>query len=594
MKSFNGCWTCRLRRKKCDERQPVCNTCAALHITCHYGKDKPEWMDGGVRQEEMAERFKREVKEMAHRRREGERMALVSSDLISMGAAATSGLTVLPQQSPRVLTSPGDDHLKATPDIQNHGKEPCPETSTERLQRNCTLSNKNVREIIAFGRSDTILLMFYLEDLLPFLFPFYSPSLLQGGRAWFLEMMMSSPIVRQAALCQSSYFFSLERGTVNDAEAWETVLRETREAFEMLRFALQVIDKDSIMNHLHGAVRIMASMMQVQRFEVATLNFNNCLAHLNGALALFRQLLHSFGADGPGASSQFSNVMSRLGPSSWVLPAQSISVPSAEQAAFRFSSALLIFDDIVASTVLQVKPQLYEYHGGLLLNIDGAGEPLVNLEAVIGCQNWVMVQIGEIAALDAWKHQRKREGNLDIMELVRCATVIKGSLEARLTLLESEHVTTSKESSSVLDVLAGGHCRHSKTPASQTSLVTQVWAHAALVYLFIVVSGWQPASADVRYHVSQIIELLAYQISPPALLRTMVWPFCVAGCLAEPAQEMHLRGMAKALQPPSVFGTVRKALEIMENVWCSRDAEDIATRDLATCFRSQGDLVLLV
>jgi hypothetical protein len=159
--------------------------------------------------------------------------------------------------------------------------------------------------------------------------------------------------------------------------------------------------------------------------------------------------------------------------------------------------------------------------------------------------------------------------------------------------LEIEPVFITKEGSSLLDVLTADYCQ-SQTPANQTSLVTRVWAHAALVYLFVVVSGWQPASVDVRYHVGLIVELLTRQISPPALLRTMVWPFCVAGCLAEPTQEDHLRGIVEALHPPSVFGTARKALEIMENVWRKRDAGDTASRDLATCFRSQGDLVLLV
>ncbi|KAJ4353771.1 uncharacterized protein N0V89_005501 [Didymosphaeria variabile] len=41
-----------------------------LLITCHYEKCKPEWMDGSTRQEEMAERIKREVKEKAPHRRE--------------------------------------------------------------------------------------------------------------------------------------------------------------------------------------------------------------------------------------------------------------------------------------------------------------------------------------------------------------------------------------------------------------------------------------------------------------------------------------------------------------------------------------------
>jgi hypothetical protein len=52
--------------------------------------------------------------------------------------------------------------------------------------------------------------------------------------------------------------------------------------------------------------------------------------------------------------------------------------------------------------------------------------------------------------------------------------------------------------------------------------------------------------------------------------------------------------MMEALQPPSVFGTVHKAFEIMEEVWRNREAGDVASRDLAMCFRSQGDLVLLV
>jgi C6 transcription factor Pro1 len=196
--------------------------------------------------------------------------------------------------------------------------------------------------------------------------------------------------------------------------------------------------------------------------------------------------------------------------------------------------------------------------------------------------------------LDAWKQQCKRAGNLDVMELVHRATALKDFLEAHLTSLEINPAIIRKEGNNMLEVFTADYWQESKTPASQNSLVTRVWAHAALLYLFVVVSGWQPASVDVRYHVGQIIELLTSQISPPELLRTMVWPFCVAGCLAEPALEPQLRGMVEALQPPSVFGTVRKALEIMETVWCNREARDAANRDLAMCFRSQGDLVLLV
>src|SRR3569623_2031516 len=70
-RSSNGCWTCRLRRKKCDEKHPICDVCSSLLITCHFQTERPGWMDGGAKQEKMADRLKREIKQQAHRRRTG-------------------------------------------------------------------------------------------------------------------------------------------------------------------------------------------------------------------------------------------------------------------------------------------------------------------------------------------------------------------------------------------------------------------------------------------------------------------------------------------------------------------------------------------
>ena len=599
MRSFSGCWTCRLRHKKCDENQPVCDGCAALYITCHYDQEKPEWMDGGVKQEEMAEQVKREVREKAHHRR-GERSVQSSGGRAPGAETATGNPRALPQEPPNYLATPVSDLMMATPGspymgltdpIEQYAKA---STLWPRGEADRMFDGREGREGVASGWPDALLFTFYLENFLPFLFPFYRPSVLEGGRSWILDMMMSSPVVRQTALGQSSYFFSLALGTNDCDMAWEKVFTQTREAFAMLRQSLQAIDGRGIAGNLHEAVRIVASIMQVQRFDIAVSSFENCQAHLNAALALLKQILDSPSAvEVAGFRSSFETVMSRLGPSSWTLPSQCIQVPSAEQGAFRFSSALVILDDIIASTALQEQPKLYGYHHSLLDATEDAGSS-INLEPIVGCQNWALLQIGEIAALDAYKTRCKIAGNLDVMELVHRAMVIRDSLVAQLTRLEADPAIGSKGGSSVLDVFTPYYSQSSKPLAVQGCLVTRVWAHAALIYLFVVVSGWQPASADVRYHVGAVIELLTHQMSPPALLRTMVWPFCVTGCLAEPAQEALLRGMAKELQPPSVFGTVHKALEIMEDVWRNREIGDVATRDLATCLRSQGNLVLLV
>lgn len=601
----NGCWTCRLRRKKCDEKRPVCDVCTALSITCHFDQARPDWMDGGARQEEMAVRLKQEVKEKAAQRRATHSSGDSVSPVITVGQESATG------NSKDLLISAHDaevtdDATIIIPETHSNGEAigpdfSQPEVSTVQQQRgkDCSRSGRYDRESAAFGRSDTVLLTFYLEQLFPFLFPFYRPSLLEGGRAWVLEMMISSPVVRQAALCQSSYFFSLARERGEGGLVWEAMLQQTGDVFEVVRESLQVIQSSGVTEHVHGAVRIMSSILQVQRFEAAVLSFRNCWVHLNAARSLFKQLLDGSSAAQPAEpSARFKAVMDSLGPPSWIQPVQ-LPIPSAEQAAFRFSSALLILDDIIASTVLQEEPTLYEYHHSLLCG-NYVLETPVDLEAIVGCQNWALLQIGQIAALDAWKQRCKTAGNLNVMDLVSRATTIKDSLETHLEILGTDPVPDpAAGATSLLDIFAADHGnRHADTnansPASQTRLVTRVWAHTALAYLSVVVSGWQPASVDVRHNVGRVVELLTCEMSPPALLSTMVWPFCVAGCLAEPAQDEHLRGMVEALQPPSVFGTLRKALEIMEGVWRRRDAGDNANRDLAMCFRSQGGLVLLV
>lgn len=60
-RSNHGCWTCRLRKKKCDENRPVCSACISLELKCHGYAPRPEWMDNGVLQQEQACKFKRLV-----------------------------------------------------------------------------------------------------------------------------------------------------------------------------------------------------------------------------------------------------------------------------------------------------------------------------------------------------------------------------------------------------------------------------------------------------------------------------------------------------------------------------------------------------
>ena len=68
LRSKHGCWTCRLRKKKCDERQPGCAVCELLCITCYGFGDKPEWMDGGEKERVVANGIKEIVKHTSRRK----------------------------------------------------------------------------------------------------------------------------------------------------------------------------------------------------------------------------------------------------------------------------------------------------------------------------------------------------------------------------------------------------------------------------------------------------------------------------------------------------------------------------------------------
>ena len=53
-RSKTGCWTCRLRRKKCNEGGPPCENCESRGVFCHGYGPKPPWKDRGEKEKQQA------------------------------------------------------------------------------------------------------------------------------------------------------------------------------------------------------------------------------------------------------------------------------------------------------------------------------------------------------------------------------------------------------------------------------------------------------------------------------------------------------------------------------------------------------------
>jgi len=614
--SAEGCWTCRLRRKKCDRHAPICYVCSALLITCYYTPEKPEWVDGGERQREMAEQLKQEVRDKAPYRRSlayakamnepKQEMQLFSLPEPHSGDLEPVDPPSYPPQDAVAVFFPTPEHRNTLPSsLRFPGTGSVTPSATSR-----SLSSQHASDPVGLDRG---LVVCYLDFYFPFLFPFYQPSMLDRGRAWVVDFITDSQAMEQTTLSLSSYFFSLALDMTNETAhkscrkvAWEKLLSKIHGTFGLLRDELQSLTMGDISEHLPRAVQIMGCILLLQRFETAIFSFDNCEAHLNAAIELFKHVLEGSEAaaacDPSGWPSRFASVMRQLrghGPP-WLRQFPTFQAPSSEQMAFRFFSALLLVDDIIASTALGEEPKLYQFHDSILGNgqwqtwKDEQAPYTIQLESIMGCQNWAMVAVARISALDAWKKRQKAAGDLDVMELALRAAGIKSVLVASLTRIEvSPPAVPAETNESVWGIFTPSNGQASAM-ADQSLLATRIWAHAAILYLSVVVSGWQPSSSEVRHHVACIVELLSQRILSWAVLRTIAWPFCVAGCLAGPTQEPLFGSIVGGLRPPGLLGPLQKALHIMEVVWRRRDLLDSNTWDIAACFQDQGYLVLLV
>ncbi|CAI7656601.1 unnamed protein product [Penicillium crustosum] len=625
MKSYSGCWTCRLRRKKCDEMRPECRICSSLQITCYYGHEKPAWMDGGAGQMAKAEEVKEEVKRAAARRRRGAQ----SMDALETNVApaqAEGNATPFSDTEVDMLRLPSQPRDPAS--RMHVGGDPSSCSSPTHPSLAYTWSDGGSASISHFNAShnsagttpsyngldssggqasadeeiDRRFIVFYFDHFFPFLFPFYRPPLLEGGRSWVMELAVRNKAMWHTTLCLSSYFMSVALdNTASGHEfcktlAWERLLRQTDVTFRMLQRDLEGVTSSAAQDLIIETSRIMGSVIQLLKFEVSAGNFENCQTHLDAAIVLFTQIFRAAGYDAndgneDGESPTFHDILSQMGDPPWTMELQQRRAWNSDQAAFRFFSVLLLLDDIVTSTCLEEPPRLQNYHA-LLLSTNGSdGNASLSLETFVGCESWVILQVGQIAALDAWKKSLRKTGQLDTMELVARAVEIKQTLVENLASLDVAAHAPRTPNPVDMFMLYNNHAL--STLGDSSTVVTRIWAHAALIYLSVVVSGWQPGSSTIRENVARAIELLS-RLPAPALLRTVVWPFCIVGCLANPDEECLLRSMVQALAPLRLFGATQKALEIMENVWKRRDAIDVNTWDFAACVRTLGYVPLLV
>ncbi|KAJ4370617.1 hypothetical protein N0V83_005138 [Neocucurbitaria cava] len=235
-----------------------------------------------------------------------------------------------------------------------------------------------------------------------------------------------------------------------------------------------------------------------------------------------------------------------------------------EVAGFRFITSTIVWLDIVASITAGTAPMLVSHHSRILT----AGSQ-TQLRDIMGCDNWVLLQIARIARLYENMNRTTQEGQDDLTGFGESASEIRLGLQystSQIARATSPRVTTE----------------------DPHALITRVFANMAVVYLHLVMHGFQKLDLmdDVLCSSMRIIRTRSGRH-----LQALVPPLFILGVIAKQEDQQFLRDILSI--PPLLDPFLRhrlRLLPILEDIWKRRDTPGFAWHH---CVELTKDILLV-
>jgi hypothetical protein len=609
VRSNNGCYTCRLRRKKCDENRPICMGCQSLEITCYFGETKPDWMDNGPKQKQMAEKIKAQVKKQATQRRDRKYLEILETG--TQGVSLSDDPALARHMDQHAMSAGASDTDPNSYSGLDNGSTPPSSNTSGQSPPEIPWHNQLFLRQADTDKGpdlDVHFVMIYLDHVFPYLFPFYRPPLLVGGRGWILETIQSNKVVHHTAISLASYFFSV--AMANGArEHIECTSRMVKNLGLQLELGIHELQRD-VQAFAMGKVSlreglvILHSIVQMLIFEISSNSNESWKPHLDGAIALFMQLIPR--------PEHWADALTSFYRELWPpdVPDEDRRPWSTGQAALRFFSANLFYIDVMSGISLGIAPRLQGYQGTIIPGCHHVDDDVPNkflphmfhsagplaMEEFRGLSNWVLQMVGDVASLHSWKKAQSRAGLLDRQELSIRGTTIEASINAGLGMVESFNQSVSSPpgmpNHSMLDPLSEIRRTANVATSPELTMLNLIWLSATRTYLYTVMHGWKPSHSDIRQSVIMTRDYLL-NLPNPADLKNVVWPYCITGCLSPPEDEAPLRALGSRLGPLQVIGTLKSAVDVTEKIWEMRDQID-ENWDMPQTLSVLGHKVLLI
>ncbi|KAH7391752.1 fungal-specific transcription factor domain-containing protein [Pyrenochaeta sp. MPI-SDFR-AT-0127] len=519
LRNKQGCWTCRLRKKKCDERHPQCSNCEYLSITCYGFGPKPEWMDNGEKEREIINSLK-EIVRHTSRRKTLTRPSEQRETPIRIKPKAVSVAVKVD------LTSDSALH-------QEHGKNSGHATDvTGNLDHS---DNTKHGSLLSLSTDISVLLVHFIDHVLPLQYPYYQPEAAAGGKGWLLTLLSESKPLYHAVLASAA----CHRRTLALSEADRVVLSVQQE--EHLKDCLESINVAAQGGCPKSGLGVWAGITQAMFFELFNNHGHAWQAHLRAAINIFlrseRKNFASFGL-----SKQTRWILSAdLG-----LP-EDDPVIAREVVCFRFLSSTLVWLDIASSITMGITPLLLSHHPRIL----STGSQ-VQLRNIMGCENWVLLQIARISELHKTKSSAPKSGQSDPAQLELITSDISLMIQSGLS-----HMSVRSSSLNL------------SLPTYPHAVVTQMYAYMAVIYLHLVTNAFERLDL-LDSTINSAMKVLQTQLSIQEL-STLIGPLSFVGIVSKPS-DRHF--FLDTLSTPPVLNPFlnhrRHILPILEKVWATR------------------------
>lgn len=251
------------------------------------------------------------------------------------------------------------------------------------------------------------------------------------------------------------------------------------------------------------------------------------------------------------------------------------SLSSGEKAAYKIFLTAYTWYSIIASATVGLSPKSAR---SILRTRALFHAHQTKLRDMMGCEDWVMITILDIAVLEDWKKKMKCCGTLSLRELARQADAIEAKLNGGLDILLTSKSSCDSETGRV------------------KCMVTEIFIYAAITYLHTVVSGFYPELPELHYSVIRTLEAME-AMKDPSYIRYVTWPFGIAGSMALDSEKDRFRALVplqKVGEHPLVM--CLWTMNFVETCWAMRMAQPKGKEacDLISAMNHTGTRLLLL